>query len=266
VGRVVVVDHVHVVWNGVNREHVSVTLEEVVAAAQLEDLLIGLTPHTRDPCHPDTVVNLEDLAAQIAALNAEDLVSLGVETNILPVWIRGSIAGFRTDLEYIPQAEWKFLGGLVVASLHFTRELGYPKLENSDTCAQQAPARMLGAYLAILATRPPLKIDVIGHPFKHVSAPATLAQLHTLAQAAKRKHVALEVAIKGVLRSHGPIQWPWIVEAQCLRILINTGVDLYLGTDIHTPDQLEHLGNIQFVAQELIKRGVRPEQILNWEE
>jgi len=264
VGRVMAIDHVHVVWDGVNRKHVSVTLEEVVAAARKKGLLTGLTPHTRDPCHPSTLVNLEDLAAQITALNVNDQVFLGVEANIVPTWDRGSIAGLRTDLGYVPQAEQELLDGRVIASLHFTKELGWPKQENSAACPQQDPAWMLEAYLTVLAKRP-LRIDVIGHPFKYASTPATPTQLRCLALKAKAEHVALEIRIKGVLRPHSSVQWPWIMAPQYLEVLTGTGVDLCLGTDIHAPEELAHLGKIQLVAQELIERGVRPEQIIGWE-
>lgn len=257
--------------------HASVTLGEVVeAAGRFGFDWIDITPHLRDPSNPhqpptipfDRLGERWERAPRTAGDGGSG-VQLGVETNIVPSYDGDWLFGVHLDVEPDTPLAWP-----VIASYHFTSKskLGWPKERDSETCPQQDPGWMLRGYLELLKDYlVPLDLSVIGHPFEYSAKPPTPEQVGRLAQAVKEVGAMLEINVRRLLRIAKPTeevlqQKVWLLRPPYLDVLTQTGVGLYLGTDIHNPDELQHLNNVRLVAEYLINHGVREEQIVGWED
>ena len=266
---VTLVGHVHL---GGTDHHASVTLGEVVeAAGRLGLNQIDLTPHLRDPSDPHRPPKIpfgrpeERWKVASEAVKGDGLkVRFGMEANIVPSYDGDRLFGIHLDIEPNTPLAWP-----VIASFHFTSrgKLGWPKEHDSETCDQQNPEWMLKGYLKLLEDR----VNIIGHPFEYASEMSTPEQVGELARTAKEAGVALEINLRRLLKVAGPSeevlqQKVWLLRPPYVEVLSQTGVSLYLGTDIHNSNELENLGNIQLVAKYLINQGVHGEKILGWEE
>lgn len=256
--------------------HASVTLGEVVEAARSFGFnQIDLTPHLRDPSNPHRPPTIpfdrlgeEWETAPKATGDGGPKVRLGVEANIVPSFKGGTLYGVHLDIE--PSTP---LASPMIASFHFTsrEKLGWPKERDSDTCSQQNPSWMLRGYLELLEDYlAPLDLSVLGHIFEYSSPAPSVEQVERLALAAKEAGVALEINLWWLLKIAEPSEDVLQQKVLLLRppyvdVFAQTGVNLYLGTDIHNGNELEHLENVQLVADYLIQNGVQREQILGWE-
>lgn len=272
-GRVYILGHVHL--RGTDH-HSTATLDELVEAAKRFGFRqIDLTPHLREPSDPnrparisfDQLGDLWEKAKSQSAKRAGLGIALGFETNIVPIWHGSTILGVHLDIG--PTTP---LANPIVASCHFTAALGWPKERDSDTCPQQNPVWMLDSYLQVLESyTAPLDLSVIGHPFEYSPRPPIVEQVRALAVAAREAGVALEINLRRLLKVANPStrilqQKALLLQPHYVEVLAETGVKIYLGTDIHNSNELGNLNNIQLVARCLVRNGIREEQIIGWED
>lgn len=258
--------------------HSTVTLEELVeAAGRFGFSQIDLTPHLRDPANPHRLPSIpfkrlgemwEVAKAEHATGSGRPKVQLGLEVNIVPIYYEGTILEVGIDLE--PNTP---LAYPTIASYHFTsrEKLGWPKERDSDTCPQQDPGWMYEGYLQLLDDYVPLGLSVLGHIFEYASRAPSPGQAWWLAVTAKRAGAALEINLRRLLKIAEPTedilqQKVLLLQPPYVDVFAQTGVSLYLGTDIHNSDELEHLENIQLIAEYLIRNGVQGAQIIGWED
>ncbi|MFW6143708.1 MAG: hypothetical protein ACOC4Z_02185 [Patescibacteria group bacterium] len=279
-GRLQVLGHVHcswergprfdnVSWNASRPEHVSTNLSEIIRAAKKYCFArVDLTPHYHDPENSFCVPPFEKLWGEIVLTGCENLIYQGVEANV--VLVRDARHDTENiGLDFNPD-QFQLSISPVIASIHFTRELGWPEYDGVPR-PQQDPEWMLEAYLEIMEKFP--YVEVLGHPFQYsvgiaceTYIPANRHQLGELATAAQKAGVALEVNAGKALRSREKIKWPWMLAPKYAAVLADSGVSIYIGTDIHTPGKLEYLRNLDQVCEWLIRLGVSPDQIIGWEQ
>ncbi|NTV30366.1 hypothetical protein HGA91_00095 [candidate division WWE3 bacterium] len=255
-GNTHILGHVHIVQTD---RHATVTAEEVFFAAHLAGFsAVHITPHYRDPNHPEAhptdrllwEVDRQEQLRHIAQRFGVK-VHIGVELDILPVFDQGSngVTGFVLDGP-LPDTT---LSPVIVAC-HFTAVLWHKKSDGEQSPAQRTE-QMMVAYQQVLES-PGIRINVIGHPFRH-GGDVSPSQLFQLAQIAAMHDVAIELNVNQILEGDNRLLAPATLDA--LRM---SGVAIYIGTDIHTRENL-HFCDAAMGIKDLLLRTIPRGQIIN---
>lgn len=225
--------HVHI--RGTD-QHATLGFEDALLVAAASGYqAIHITPHFRDPTYPAQQVERPNIWEGDQAANlmriAQDhglALRIGIEVDILPDLDASRVQpAFKLDGPLPPPGPWP-----IIAACHFTQALWMKGCDEEISPHQSADA-MVAAYRAIMQSYEG-KIHVIGHPFRHGGA-FTPHQVFLLGQAASIHGVAVEINIHQIAEGDHRLLQPEMLQALYL-----SGAQVYLGTDIHTEQQLPH--------------------------